>query len=1143
MKVPVLRTDVHPGNDTHRHPRMQLSPSAHVLAVAARLAPALAAFFIALFAAAALFAVPAHAAWDGTPYDPEETLDPECPPDEPQCRVTLPVHTGEGVPAGSIPYTSDMDNWDALLIGAEGQVLKVQSGALTWANDNGGVAYSASDQGITLDAGSNVFSLELDGTTLEASADGLRLSSAYAGQPTITTLGTITTGTWQGTTVGAQYGGTGSTAVPGVGQLLIGNGTGYTAANVSGSNGISVTNGAGSLGLSFSVAGLGTVMAPGSGDYVAVFDDSTGAAMRITVDDLLSSVTGALTYQGTWNASTNTPALSSGSCNLSTEGDYYVVATAGSTDLSGITTWNVGDWAICDGTAWSRIQTSDAIASVFGRTGAVTAQAGDYAAAQITSSSTGTIAATNVQDALAELSMEKETVIATGTTGQYWRGDKTWQVLDTAAVAENGLRLYYTDARARSALSSASPSFSYSTTTGVFALTAGYSIPRSGDTAGETLAWNGSEWVPTTLLTVSTSTNTVAVAGSASLGTTTATGLTLTTNGLALGSSTPVSTGGRLYNQGGTLYWDGAAIADGDSGLLSAGLSLGDVAYWDGEEWGSSPSLSATADGLIVDGTASTTGLAVSGLARAGTLAVDGVTNTTGLVVAGAATTTSLAVGTLTTTSGLVVTSGATIASSTVGTLTATTARLTNASTTALSVANGLTVGASVVSPILNATAGLQLNGTNINTAGVLSNVGYLNQAQVFTALQTFNGNASTTGLTVTAGAYLGTGGGNVGIGTTSPSAKLSIQATVGVPALLIGSSTGTAIAVDANGRLGIGLANPSYPLHVKGDVGGAVAKFETASGGLICSLISATGLLTCVSDRDLKTDIESLDTRSTYEKVLALNPVSYRWKTDDSSTGLKYGFIAQEVEALFPELVSVDPETGYRTLATGGLVPFIVEALQGQQEQIDTLLFRQEGVPTSALDRLALSGALRVEGHVAFGKDTVGEAELDAGETSVTVAFAEPYDAAPVVTVTPLGEVSGAYWIGETTPEGFTIRVAEPLDRAVAFSWHAFAKSGTGLSIPVPPADPISEPAPSAPDAGSDVPPADPIIESGPADPTEPADADEGDGATTEQSATDEETGSSEPEGNDNEKADEIDAEPIESAEPDGSATSIEGS
>jgi hypothetical protein len=76
-----------------------------------------------------------------------------------------------------------------------------------------------------------------------------------------------------------------------------------------------------------------------------------------------------LDYQGTWNATTNTPTLASG---VGVNGYYYVTATAGSTNLDGITDWQIGDWAIYNGTAWQKIDQTNLVTSVAGRTGAIT---------------------------------------------------------------------------------------------------------------------------------------------------------------------------------------------------------------------------------------------------------------------------------------------------------------------------------------------------------------------------------------------------------------------------------------------------------------------------------------------------------------------------------------------------------------------------------------------------------------------------------------------------------------------------------------------------------------------------------------------------------------------------------------------------
>ena len=77
---------------------------------------------------------------------------------------------------------------------------------------------------------------------------------------------------------------------------------------------------------------------------------------------------GAVTYKGTWNASANSPALSSG---VGTQGDYYVVNVAGSTNLDGITDWQIGDWAIFNGSVWQKVDNTDAVSSVNGQVGTV----------------------------------------------------------------------------------------------------------------------------------------------------------------------------------------------------------------------------------------------------------------------------------------------------------------------------------------------------------------------------------------------------------------------------------------------------------------------------------------------------------------------------------------------------------------------------------------------------------------------------------------------------------------------------------------------------------------------------------------------------------------------------------------------------
>lgn len=93
----------------------------------------------------------------------------------------------------------------------------------------------------------------------------------------------------------------------------------------------------------------------------------TGSKVPTTY--LPDSIVGAVSYKGVWNASTNTPTLLNGS---GAQGEYYKVSVAGTTALDGISDWQVGDWVISDGTVWSKVDNTDLVSSVAGRTGAVT---------------------------------------------------------------------------------------------------------------------------------------------------------------------------------------------------------------------------------------------------------------------------------------------------------------------------------------------------------------------------------------------------------------------------------------------------------------------------------------------------------------------------------------------------------------------------------------------------------------------------------------------------------------------------------------------------------------------------------------------------------------------------------------------------
>jgi hypothetical protein len=166
--------------------------------------------------------------------------------------------------------------------------------------------------------------------------------------------------------------------------------------------------------------------------------------------------------------------------------------------------------------------------------------------------------------------------------------------------------------------------------------------------------------------------------------------------------------------------------------------------------------------------------------------------------------------------------------------------------------------------------------------------------------------------------------GGNVGIGTTSPDERLTI-----------GSGNGISIRTSASGTYGsikFGTNNSSFHSSWAGissdweGVGinvsnlvfytalgnAATERMRITSGGtvVVASLGTGTvfsngGILTNTnpSDERLKDDVADL--QYGLNEILQLRPVSYNWKNDTINQGKQFGFIAQEVQEVMPELIS----------------------------------------------------------------------------------------------------------------------------------------------------------------------------------------------------------------------------------------------
>jgi hypothetical protein len=132
--------------------------------------------------------------------------------------------------------------------------------------------------------------------------DATSLGSAVVSS-SLTSVGTIATGTWQGTTIGVAYGGTGQTTYTD-GQLLIGNSTGntLTKATLTAGAGITITNGNGSI----SIAGTGgTVTAVTATSPLA---SSGGATPDISIQDGTTAQKGAVQLEDSTSSTSTTKA-------------------------------------------------------------------------------------------------------------------------------------------------------------------------------------------------------------------------------------------------------------------------------------------------------------------------------------------------------------------------------------------------------------------------------------------------------------------------------------------------------------------------------------------------------------------------------------------------------------------------------------------------------------------------------------------------------------------------------------------------------------------------------------------------------------------------------------------------------------------
>ena len=135
--------------------------------------------------------------------------------------------------------------------------------------------------------------------------------------------------------------------------------------------------------------------------------------------------------------------------------------------------------------------------------------------------------------------------------------------------------------------------------------------------------------------------------------------------------------------------------------------------------------------------------------------------------------------------------------------------------------------------------------------------------------------------------------------------------------------------------RVGIGTASPSEKPDVVGN-----AEISGTLTVPICDGCAAP------SDARLKRDIEPLT--NVLEKLEQVHGVSYQ-RIDREGSDRHIGVIAQELEAVFPELVSTSGDEGYKAVSYGNLTAVLVEAVKELKAENDDLRARLEALEQAA--------------------------------------------------------------------------------------------------------------------------------------------------------------------------------------------------
>jgi lysophospholipase L1-like esterase len=295
---------------------------------------------------------------------------------------------------------------------------------------------------------------------------------------------------------------------------------------------------------------------------------------------------------------------------------------------------------------------------------------------------------------------------------------------------------------------------------------------------------------------------------------------------------------------------------------------------------------------------------------------------------------------------------------------------------------------------------------------------------------------------TLTSSLYVGQTG-NVGIGTASPTYKLDLGSTGGIdlrvsnvimgdwPAIgpgfafwgnqalnqtaagnyailqytsgetlinaastqpiTFGINNAEKMRVSSAGNVGIGTANPYSRLQVTGPDTASTSAFAVVNSASTTEFsvldngnATLSGNLIQNSDERLKTNISDLDGSSSLAEINALNPVTFNWIDPDKSSVPQFGFIAQQVQSVFPNLISTTSPTaltpdGTLSLNYIDLISPIVAAIQELDKEITSLASTVASFAQSITSAIGNFGQVNAANELCVGSTCVTPAQFQA--------------------------------------------------------------------------------------------------------------------------------------------------------------------